>query len=79
MYKEVLTNTHNIAIWPVMSFVIFFLFFLCLLWWTFTVDKKFIARMSNMPIEDEKDTNRINENMTGHSPGEKPLKTSIIK
>jgi len=52
MYKEVLQNIDNIAIWPMISFVIFFLFFLGLLWWTFSVDKKFIARMSNMPLED---------------------------
>jgi hypothetical protein len=25
---------------------------LCLLWWAFTVDKKFITHMSNMPIDD---------------------------
>jgi cbb3-type cytochrome oxidase subunit 3 len=53
MYKNVLQNIDNIAIWPVISFVIFFSFFLGLLWWTFTADKKFIARMSNMPIDDQ--------------------------
>jgi cytochrome c oxidase cbb3-type subunit 4 len=55
MYKEVLRSIDNIAIWPVISFVIFFLFFLGLLWWTFSVDKKFIARMSNMPMDDDHD------------------------
>jgi cytochrome c oxidase cbb3-type subunit IV len=53
MYKEVLRSIDNIAIWPVISFVIFFLFFLGLLWWAFSVDKKFINRMSNMPIDDQ--------------------------
>jgi cytochrome c oxidase cbb3-type subunit 4 len=55
MYKEVLRSIDNIAIWPVISFVIFFLFFLGLLWWTFSVDKKFISRMSNMPMDDDHD------------------------
>jgi cytochrome c oxidase cbb3-type subunit IV len=51
MYKNVLQSIDNIAIWPVASFVIFFLFFICLLWWVFTTDKKFIDRMKSMPLE----------------------------
>jgi cytochrome c oxidase cbb3-type subunit 4 len=51
MYKNVLQSIDNIAIWPVISFVIFFVFFLCLLWWVFTVDKKMIQKMSEMPLE----------------------------
>jgi cytochrome c oxidase cbb3-type subunit 4 len=54
MYKNVLQNIENIAIWPVISFVIFFLFFLCLLWWVFSVDKKFIDKMKSLPMENEK-------------------------
>jgi cytochrome c oxidase cbb3-type subunit 4 len=56
MYKNVLQSITNIEIWPVISFVIFFVFFLCLLIWVFTVDKKFIAEMSAMPIDDEKNS-----------------------
>jgi cytochrome c oxidase cbb3-type subunit 4 len=54
MYKNVLQSIDNIAIWPVISFVIFFLFFLCLLWWVFTADKKFIEKMEALPMEDSK-------------------------
>jgi cytochrome c oxidase cbb3-type subunit 4 len=64
MYKEVLRGIDNIAIWPVISFVIFFLFFLGLLWWTFSVDKKFIARMSNMPIEGDQQDVKSPESQT---------------
>ena len=52
MYKEVLRSIDNIAIWPVISFVIFFLFFLGLLWWTFAVDKRHVTHMSNLPMDD---------------------------
>ena len=52
MYKEILQNIDNIQIWPVISFVIFFLFFIVLLWWTFSVDKSFIRQMSELPLED---------------------------
>jgi cytochrome c oxidase cbb3-type subunit IV len=51
MYKNVLQSIDNIEIWPVISFVIFFLFFLCLLLWVFTTDKKFIDKMEKLPIE----------------------------
>lgn len=60
MYKNVLQSIDNIAIWPVISFVIFFIFFLCLLWWVFTTKKTFIDQMKNLPLENrgvEKDTN----------------------
>jgi len=51
MYKNVLQNIDNIAIWPVVSFVIFFLFFICLLWAVFTTDKKFIEKMESLPMD----------------------------
>jgi len=53
MYKNVLQGMEHVAIWPVISFVIFFLFFLCLLWWVFTADKNFIERMRQLPVEQD--------------------------
>lgn len=52
MYKNVLQNIDNIQVWPVISFVIFFLFFLCLLWWVFKTDSRYITEMKNLPLED---------------------------
>jgi cytochrome c oxidase cbb3-type subunit 4 len=51
MYKNVLQHIDNVAIWPIISFIIFFLFFIGLLWWVFTADKKMIQKMSELPIE----------------------------
>lgn len=51
MYKNVLQHTDNIALWPAMSFVIFFAFFLCLIWYVAKADKKFIAKMKDLPLE----------------------------
>lgn len=56
MYKEILATIDNVAIWPVISFVIFFSFFLGLLWWAFTVDGGFIRTMSQLPLEDGTDS-----------------------
>jgi len=52
MYKDILSGIENVAIWPTISFVIFFLFFLILIWWVLTADKSFINTMSNKPFED---------------------------
>jgi len=61
MYKNILENIDNIAIWPVISFVIFFLFFLCLLWYVLTVNKEFITRMKNLPLDDAQAPNPQNK------------------
>lgn len=53
MYKNVLQSIDNIAIWPVISFVIFFIFFICLLWYVFTTDRKFIEMMEGMPLDQD--------------------------
>ena len=53
MYKDILNQIDHVAIWPVVSFIIFFLFFLGLLWWVFAVDKIFIEKMGKLPLEDE--------------------------
>lgn len=60
MYKNVLQSIEHIAIWPVISFVIFFLFFICLLWWVFSVDKNFIRKMSEMPMEGDSANSTLN-------------------
>ena len=64
MYKNVLQSIDNIAIWPVISFVIFFFFFICLLWWVFSTKQTFIDKMKSLPLETsiaEKDSNRKNK------------------
>jgi cytochrome c oxidase cbb3-type subunit 4 len=56
MYKNVLQSIDNIAIWPVVSFVIFFSFFIVLLWWAFSVDKEFINKMKSLPMDEKPDS-----------------------
>lgn len=50
MHRIIFENIENIAIWPIISLSIFFIFFLLLLWWVFTVDKKFIREMEQLPL-----------------------------
>lgn len=50
MYKEVLRGIENIELWPVISLIIFFSFFVGLLWWVFRTDKSYIGYMENIPL-----------------------------
>jgi cytochrome c oxidase cbb3-type subunit IV len=64
MYKNVLQAIENIEIWPIISLIIFFLFFLGVLIYIVRVDKAFIQRMKEMPLDDgakpETETGKIN-------------------
>lgn len=50
MYKEILRGIENVEIWPVISLIIFFAFFVGLLWWVFRTDKNYIGYMENIPL-----------------------------
>lgn len=58
MYKNVLQSIEHVAIWPIISFCIFFLFFLILIGWVFTADKKYIQRMKKLPFEEGSDESK---------------------
>ena len=50
--KNHLETITGIEIYPLISLVIFFTFFVALFWWVFTAKKEYIKRMSNIPLED---------------------------
>lgn len=52
MYKNVLQNIENVSIWPIISLIIFFVFFLILLWYVFTEKRSFIRYMKQLPLDD---------------------------
>lgn len=54
--KYHLSSIGHIEIYPIISFVIFFLFFLGMLLWVIKSDKKFITKMQNLPLEDSVET-----------------------
>lgn len=53
MFKHYFEQVENVEIWPIISLAIFFGFFISLLLWVFTANKKYIKRMKNMPLENE--------------------------
>jgi len=54
LIKNSLQAVDTILIWSIFSLVVFFIFFVCLLWWVVVVDKDYITKMKNIPIEENK-------------------------
>jgi cbb3-type cytochrome oxidase subunit 3 len=53
MYKNVLQSISGIEIYPIISFLIFFAFFIGLTLYVLFVDKKHVSAMSEMPLQNE--------------------------
>ena len=51
--KQHMASISGIEIYPLISFGIFFLFFLAVAYLVIKADKKHIQTLSNMPLEDE--------------------------
>ncbi|GAL85917.1 hypothetical protein MYP_3146 [Sporocytophaga myxococcoides] len=58
--KYHMASITDIEIFPIISFVIFFLFFLGVLMLVFRSDKKLMSKMEQMPLEDSILANREN-------------------
>ncbi|TPE45903.1 hypothetical protein [Pontibacter mangrovi] len=56
MYKNVLEAIDGIEIYPIISFSIFFIFFLGLLLYVSLLDKKHVEAMSQIPCAQDNDT-----------------------
>lgn len=55
--KGNLENIDGVEIYPIISLLIFFIFFTVLFYWVFTAKKEHIEEVSNLPLEnDQNDT-----------------------
>ena len=52
MFKYYFEQVNNVEIWPIISLSIFFIFFIGLLVWVVKMDKKYVNKMSNMPVDE---------------------------
>ena len=58
MLKFVKNHMESIAgveIYPIISLLIFFIFFVALFWWVFTAKKDYIKTVSNIPLDNQND------------------------
>lgn len=51
--KGNLENIDGVQIYPMISLLIFFFFFVGLFYWVFTASKQHIKEVSNIPLEDD--------------------------
>ena len=49
--KGHLETITGIEIYPLISLIIFFTFFVVLFWWVFTAKKDYINKVSNIPLD----------------------------
>ena len=54
MFKNYFEGIENIEVWPIISLIIFFVYFVAMTIWIFKLDKRFIKKMENMPLDDSK-------------------------
>ena len=55
--KGYMENIDGVATYPMISLLIFFVFFVVLFWWVFTASKEHIQEMSEMPLEKDNQQN----------------------
>ncbi|WP_298473937.1 CcoQ/FixQ family Cbb3-type cytochrome c oxidase assembly chaperone [uncultured Maribacter sp.] len=49
--KGYMETIDGVATYPMISLLIFFIFFTLLFWWVFTASKEHIEEVSNIPLE----------------------------
>ena len=54
MFKEYFERIENVEVWPVISLIIFFVFFIGLIVWLIRIDRGYIDKMKNLPLEKSK-------------------------
>lgn len=51
--KGNLENIDGVQIYPLISLIIFVVFFVALFWWVFTTKKSHIEEVSNIPLDND--------------------------
>jgi len=51
--KNHMESIIGIEIYPLISLLIFFIFFVVLFWWVFTAKKDYIKTVSNIPLDNQ--------------------------
>jgi Ca2+/Na+ antiporter len=57
LIKEFLQSVEGVSVYPIISLIVFVLFFVIILVWMLKVDKNYIKKMENLPFEKEEENN----------------------
>lgn len=60
--KQFLTHVTGMEGYLIFSMLVFVIFFLVLIWWILTVDKNYICKMKQMPLEENESAVTIKTN-----------------
>jgi uncharacterized protein involved in cysteine biosynthesis len=52
-------SIEGIEIYPILSLIIFFVFFVALFWWVFTAKKDYIETVSNIPLDNNQNQTEL--------------------
>jgi hypothetical protein len=52
-------SIEGIEIYPIISLLIFFTFFVLLFWWVFTAKKDYITKVSNLPLDNQQNDTEL--------------------
>lgn len=53
MFNNYLESIEGVGIYPIISLLVFFMFFVVMIVWLMRVDKSYIKKMSSMPLDNE--------------------------
>ena len=60
MFKEVLQSIEGVGIYPIISMIVFVIFFAAVIIWYFKADKKYLNKMKNLPLDNDEKSNSNN-------------------
>ena len=62
MIKNALQAIEGVEVWPLISLSIFFIFFIVLIIWVIKVDRKYIKKMEQLPLDKGETKQSYDEN-----------------
>ena len=60
MFKHYFEQIQSIEIWPIISLILFFVFFTLTIIRIFFMDKKYVERMKSLPLNDDEGETETN-------------------
>ena len=63
MYKQILESIDGIGIYPIVTLIMFFVFFIVMILWLFNMDKTYLKNMAKMPLDQNEVSKKFKGNM----------------
>ena len=67
MFSNYIKDIEGVGIYPIISLLVFFIFFVGMLIWMLRIDKNYVKKMEQLPLDSQ---NNMNNNIAGENNGE---------